>query len=130
MVRDLAETAFGALHGLYWLTANLADHGPLMMAVDDAHWADPSSLQFLGYLLRRLQGLPVLLVAAGRGPDPEGDPLWQELVDDPAAEVLRPRALSPGRRRRARPPQAGRPGRRRLRRGMPRGNGGQPAVPA
>lgn len=91
---ESGDSAFGSLHGLYWLTANLSDQGPLLLAVDDAHWADPSSLRFLAYLLRRLEGLPVLLVAAGRGPDPEGEPLWHELADDPAAEVLRPRALS------------------------------------
>jgi DNA-binding CsgD family transcriptional regulator len=88
------ETAFGALHGLYWLTANFADAGPLVLAVDDAHWADGPSLQFLGYLSRRLEGLPVLLLAAGRAPDPEGDDLWRELVSDLAVEVLRPHALS------------------------------------
>jgi DNA-binding CsgD family transcriptional regulator len=88
------ETAFGALHGLYWLTANFADAGPLVLAVDDAHWADGPSLQFLGYLSRRLEGLPVLLLAAGRAPDPEGENLWRELASDPEAEVLRPHALS------------------------------------
>ena len=41
------DAEFGALHGLYWLTANLADEGPLLLSVDDAHWADPSSLRFL-----------------------------------------------------------------------------------
>ena len=89
-----ADAVFGALHGLYWLTVNLSDRGPLLLAVDDAHWADASSLQFLGYLLRRLAGLPVLLVAAGRTADPESESLWRELADDPAAEVLRPRALT------------------------------------
>jgi DNA-binding CsgD family transcriptional regulator len=88
------DAAFGALHGLYWLTVNLADKGPLLLAVDDAHWADQPSLRFIGYLSRRLEGLPVLLVVAGRAPDPDGEPLWQELADDQAAEVLRPRALS------------------------------------
>jgi DNA-binding CsgD family transcriptional regulator len=88
------DTAFAALHALYWLTANLADHGPLLLAVDDAHWADPPSLQFLGYLSRRIEGLPVLLLAAARSSDPEGEALWRELTSDPAAEVLRPRALS------------------------------------
>jgi predicted ATPase len=88
------ETAFGALHGLYWLTANFADAGPLVVAVDDAHWADGPSLQFLGYLSRRLEGLPVLLVAAGRAPDPEGEDQWRELASDPEAEVLRPHPLS------------------------------------
>jgi hypothetical protein len=32
---DLAAVA----HGLYWLTANLAEAGPLMLAVDDLHWS-------------------------------------------------------------------------------------------
>ena len=34
------DTGFAILHGLYWLTVNLADHAPLLLAVDDAHWAD------------------------------------------------------------------------------------------
>jgi AAA ATPase domain len=29
----------GVLHGLYWLTANLAERGPLLVAIHDAHWA-------------------------------------------------------------------------------------------
>lgn len=53
-------------HGLYWLTANLADEGPLVLAVDDAHWADLASLRFLGHLLRRIEGLPALVVLASR----------------------------------------------------------------
>lgn len=94
VVAQSGETAFGALHGLYWLTANFADAGPLVLAVDDAHWSDAPSLQFLGYLSRRLEGVPALLLAAGRAPDPEGEDLWRELLSDPAAEVLRLRALS------------------------------------
>jgi DNA-binding CsgD family transcriptional regulator len=94
VVAQAGDAAFGALHGLYWLTANLADRGPLVLAVDDAHWADPPSLRFLGYLSRRLEGLPVLLIAAGRASDPEGEDLWRELASDPAAQILRPRALS------------------------------------
>jgi DNA-binding CsgD family transcriptional regulator len=73
---------------------NLADEGPLLLAVDDAHWADPSSMQFLGYLARRIEGLPVLLLAAARPADPDGEELWRELTSDPAAEILRPGALS------------------------------------
>jgi DNA-binding CsgD family transcriptional regulator len=94
VVAQGTDTAFSALHGLYWLTVNLADRGPLMLAVDDAHWADAPSMQFLGYLSRRLEGLPVLLLAAARSSDPEGEELWRELAGDPAAEILRPRALS------------------------------------
>jgi AAA ATPase domain len=88
------DAEFGALHGLYWLTANLADRAPFLLSVDDAHWADASSLRFLGYVSRRLEGLPVLLVAAGRPSDPEGTGLWRELADDPGAGVLRPHPLT------------------------------------
>src|SRR5262249_18997850 len=35
------------LHALYWLTVNLAAGRPLVLAVDDAHWADVSSLRAL-----------------------------------------------------------------------------------
>ena len=35
-----AAGLFQALHGLYWLTVNLADGAPLLIVVDDLHWAD------------------------------------------------------------------------------------------
>ena len=28
------------LHGLYWLVANLAERSPLLLTIDDVHWAD------------------------------------------------------------------------------------------
>ena len=56
-------------HGLYWLVANLAAHGPLVIAVDDAHWADAPSLSWLAHLGARIEGLPVaLLLAVRNGP--------------------------------------------------------------
>src|ERR1700712_1675644 len=60
------DSDFAAMHSLYWLAANLAEEGPLMLAVDDAHWADAASLRFLTYLANRLAGLPVVIVAATR----------------------------------------------------------------
>jgi DNA-binding CsgD family transcriptional regulator len=62
---------FSTLHGLYWLTANLAEERPLLLAVDDAHWADPGSLRFLEYLTRRLAGLRACAAIATRS-GPEG----------------------------------------------------------
>jgi DNA-binding CsgD family transcriptional regulator len=56
-------------HALYWLVANLAERTPVMVAVDDAHWADEASLRFLLYLARRIDELPVALVLTVR-PDP------------------------------------------------------------
>ncbi|MDP8910412.1 MAG: AAA family ATPase, partial [Chloroflexota bacterium] len=82
------------LHGLYWLSANLATERPLLLAVDDAHWADAASVGFLSYLARRVGELPILIIYASR----VGEGASGELpaVIDPAlvAIVLRPAALS------------------------------------
>jgi len=42
------------MHGLYWLIANLAARRPLVIAVDDAHWADAPSLRWLAHLAARI----------------------------------------------------------------------------
>lgn len=64
--RPTPDLSFQIFHGLYWLTVNLAEKGPLVVCVDDAHWADPVSVDFLGYLMRRLERLPVLIALAER----------------------------------------------------------------
>jgi predicted ATPase len=90
-----AEPSFSALHGLYWLTINLADAQPLLVTVDDAHWADVASLRWLNYLASRLAGVPLALVLATRpaelGPAQE---LLDELLVIPGVAVLRPGGLS------------------------------------
>lgn len=60
---------FPLLHGLYWLTVNLSQRAPMVMIVDDAQWADAESLQFLHYLLERLEGLPLAAFIGSRDPD-------------------------------------------------------------
>jgi DNA-binding CsgD family transcriptional regulator len=62
------ETMGAALHGLYWLAANSAAQRPLLIAVDDVHWADMPSLRWLAYLAVRVEDLPVLVVATVRPP--------------------------------------------------------------
>jgi predicted ATPase len=42
---QLVDQLHAVVHGLYWLTANLAERCPLLVAVDDAHWSDSSSLR-------------------------------------------------------------------------------------
>lgn len=83
------------VHGLYWLTANLAAEAPLLLALDDLQWADPASLRFLAYLALRLEGLPVAVVATLRTGEATalGSPL-DELTTGPAVSVLRPEPLS------------------------------------
>jgi DNA-binding CsgD family transcriptional regulator len=55
-----------ALHGLYWLTLNVAGRAPLVAMIDDAHWADKASLRFLSYLAGRLEGVDALVIVAAR----------------------------------------------------------------
>jgi DNA-binding CsgD family transcriptional regulator len=93
---DQAPTQQSAvMHGLYWLTANLAALGALFIVVDDVHWCDVATLQFLVYLARRLEGMAVTLVVAVRTGDPEADtPMMAELLAAPAAHVVRPPPLT------------------------------------
>ncbi|MDH6137589.1 DNA-binding CsgD family transcriptional regulator [Kitasatospora sp. MAA4] len=93
---DSAEHDFAVLHGLLWLTTNLSEQRPLMLLVDDMHWADVASLQFLAYLLPRLDALGVCVVAALRRGEPgSGRQLLERITTDRACLLLRPRALSP-----------------------------------
>ena len=41
---DSAGASYPRLHALYWLCANAARRRPLVLLVDDAHWADEASL--------------------------------------------------------------------------------------
>jgi DNA-binding CsgD family transcriptional regulator len=94
---DVTETRFEALHALYWLVVNLADAAPVLVLVDDCHWADPESLRFLHYLAQRLEGLPVAMLLAGRPPDPAGEDggaLWALVRSRPDAVALFPQPLT------------------------------------
>jgi DNA-binding CsgD family transcriptional regulator len=63
---DEPGVSFGMLHGLYWLVAGLAARRPLLLVVDDLHWADAASAGFLEFLANRVDELPVVLLAAAR----------------------------------------------------------------
>jgi DNA-binding NarL/FixJ family response regulator len=90
-----ADPSFASLHGLYWVTLNLSESGPLLLAVDDLQWCDPPSLRFLAYLRRRLEGLRVLVVCGLRPAQVEAHqtPLG-EIAVDPDTVLIRPRPLS------------------------------------
>ena len=86
---------FAVLHGLYWVTAALAERHPLLLAIDDAHWSDDASLDYLGFLLPRLEELPLLLVVTSRPDEPGAAASLPRVVTDTLARRLTPAALSP-----------------------------------
>jgi class 3 adenylate cyclase/DNA-binding CsgD family transcriptional regulator len=92
---DTQEVPFAMLHGLFWLASNLAGQHPLALVIDDLHWADPASLRFLAYLVHRMEGLPVVLIAGLRpGQASRDEALIAEITADPLTLVLRPSELS------------------------------------
>ncbi len=89
------DVSQSVLHGLYWLVVNASAAGPLLLSVDDLQLCDRSSLRFLSYLSRRLDGLPVLVLAGLRtAGQPLGDATLADLVQDPATEVIEPQPLT------------------------------------
>jgi AAA ATPase domain len=83
------------LHGLYWLVANLAELSPLLLVVDDVHWADGPSLRFLIHLARRLDGMAVSVAIAARGGEQAAAPeLLRALTLEARPPIIRPEPLS------------------------------------
>src|SRR6516165_6481175 len=89
-----SDASFAMLHGLYWLLAGLAFRQPMLVAVDDLHWADEASLRWIAYVAPRIDGLPLLLALATRPPEQSPEPgLLMQILSDPAAVILRPGRL-------------------------------------
>ncbi|HEX6349813.1 MAG TPA: AAA family ATPase [Candidatus Dormibacteraeota bacterium] len=74
------------------LLALAGDRRGLALFVDDAHWADPSSLELLEYLARRAGRLGVAVLAGWR--DAPGLPTSEPLRRVPTASLVRLRPLS------------------------------------
>ena len=61
----------------------------MLLAVDDAHWADEPSLRFFGFLLPRLDDLPVVVALAARPAEPgTASDLLAQLVVGAAGRVV------------------------------------------
>lgn len=89
------QGSLAVMHGLYGLAANLAGTGPIMLSIDDLQWCDSSSLRFVAYLARRMDALPILIVATLRTGEPSADEaVLAELIHDPATLLIQPAPLS------------------------------------
>ena len=92
---SFGDVSFSALHGLYWMTLNIAAEGPLLLIVDDLQWSDRPSLRFLAYLAHRLEGTPIGILAGLRTTSPGTDAaLVSDIASGPSTVVVRPGALS------------------------------------
>jgi predicted ATPase len=76
LVQDLADEA-----------GRIGDGGPVLVVLEDLHWADQLSLEVVAHLAARLDGRPLLVAGAYRS---DGIPLHVEellaAVEDPVAE--------------------------------------------
>ena len=88
-VEDVAELARAGgqsarfYRTLRWL-GEAAATTPVLFALDDLHWADPDSLELLGFLCRRLAGLRVLVIGTLRAEPPPAQTLVCELAGERA----------------------------------------------
>lgn len=71
------------------LLLHAVNGSPVLLLIEDLHWADPSTLNLLGEMVARLPNLPVLMISTTR---PEFSPAWQ---NQPQASEVRVEALNP-----------------------------------
>jgi DNA-binding NarL/FixJ family response regulator len=88
------DPPFAVLHGLYWLTANLAAIRPTALLIDDVHWADRASRRWIDYLARRIDALPLLLLIAARVTEPGWQEEGEEVLPESSFSVVRPHPLT------------------------------------
>jgi DNA-binding CsgD family transcriptional regulator len=53
-------------HGIFTLLATADETRPALIAIDDLHWCDVPSLEFVLYVLHRLEELPIAMLLARR----------------------------------------------------------------
>jgi DNA-binding SARP family transcriptional activator len=79
---DTPGRRFGEIEVLEALVALVADRGPVVLVLDDLHWADTSTLAALAYLRRRASGRGVALVTAALPPTPSYEDQLRRLAPD------------------------------------------------
>ena len=75
------------------LVALVAEHGPIVLLIDDLQWGDTKTLAALGYLQRRGAGLAAALVTTVRGTRTSANDQLRRLAPD---TLLRLEPLSRG----------------------------------
>jgi tetratricopeptide (TPR) repeat protein len=71
------------------LLNTISERTPLLLVLDDFHWADASSSELFAYLVRRLPGRPIILVGTYRDNElPATNPLRPLLTDLQREQVI------------------------------------------
>ncbi|MDO9174383.1 MAG: AAA family ATPase, partial [Actinomycetota bacterium] len=85
-----APDAFAAAVSIHALLAQAAESGPTLVVVEDHHWLDSDSVRVLDFVARRLDGLPVMLIATSRTTEVTGEAQLElgPLTDDEAVDLL------------------------------------------
>lgn len=90
------STRLALLHQLLALIEGAAARRPLLLVVEDLHWADGASRELFGYLARNLGERPVMLVGTVRtGELPTGHPIRQLVAELGRREDVVSLPLSP-----------------------------------
>jgi len=78
---DAASNLNRRLEALVRLLLLWLEESPLVVVLDDLHWADETSLRLLNYLARQLTQTPLLILGTYRPEDLEENPLLSETKD-------------------------------------------------
>jgi DNA-binding CsgD family transcriptional regulator len=85
----------GMDYGCQSLLAGLADEGPQLVAVDDAHWADADSLRVVADLAADLHDERIMVVVAARPAENSAvQPMLARMATGNVATLLRPAPLT------------------------------------
>jgi DNA-binding SARP family transcriptional activator len=91
-----SDSALSLFESVVQLVEKLAARQPLVIVLEDLHWADEMSLRLLTFVSRRVQAWPVLLIVTARGDELGEATMAQRTVDEMGrAPHAVPIALSP-----------------------------------
>ena len=94
-LHPVAEDQLRLLESVAQLIEHLACREPLVLVLEDVHWADEMSLRLLSYLAHRLASLPVLVAVTVREEELAETPMLPELLEQLERETLLVRLVVP-----------------------------------
>jgi DNA-binding SARP family transcriptional activator len=84
----------GQAEEIFWgfrrLLEEVARVQPLLVVIEDVHWAEPTLLDLVDYVAAFSRGLPILLVCLARGELLESRPAWAAPQEGRSVHVLEP----------------------------------------